>query len=360
MEAFGIIKLIFGTTFLGLMMLTGIYNDESFYKVILAVIMTLGLLYGIGQLPYAFLIFIILGITIYTYVQTSSIEDTLFNTLLVFTVCILLGLFGDTDFFKPFRNFKLKEGFYFSPNARRLVSHSMTALQCQNVCANDKHCKFSYYGRNMERGGRGQCWNTHGSDSNQRPYGGKNRGGITWRNKKYTPKPQMSPFHLRWYSRWPHCNNITCMDGTLLDLKKKCSENANCDGFSWSKGRNNNNNRGSGCLKKYCKSSQEGRRGFGYGSHGFWSKGNGKKKCDERLRGWRQNGYRGCANITKSGKKCQKWTSQSPHRHTRTPGRYRGKGLGNHNYCRNPDGESGGIWCYTTDRRKRWEHCRPL
>ena len=193
MEAFGIIKLIFGTTFLGLMMLTGIYNDESFYKVILAVIMTLGLLYGIGQLPYAFLIFIILGITMYTYVQTSSIEDTLFNTLLVFTVCILLGLFGDTDFFKPFKNFKLKEGFYFSPNARRLVSHSMTALQCQNVCANDKHCKFSYYGRNMERGGRGQCWNTHGSDSNQRPYGGKNQGGITWRNKKYTPKPPPKP-----------------------------------------------------------------------------------------------------------------------------------------------------------------------
>ena len=193
MEAFGIIKLIFGTTFLGLMMLTGIYNDESFYKVILAVIMTLGLLYGVGQLPYAFLIFIILGITMYTYVQTSSIEDTLFNTLLVFTVCILLGLFGDTDFFKPFKNFKLKEGFYFSPNARRLVSHSMTALQCQNVCANDKHCKFSYYGRNMERGGRGQCWNTHGSDSNQRPYGGKNQGGITWRNKKYTPKPPPPP-----------------------------------------------------------------------------------------------------------------------------------------------------------------------
>ncbi len=62
MEAFGIIKLIFGTTFLGLMMLTGIYNDESFYKVILAVIMTFGLVYGVGQLPYAFLIFIILGI----------------------------------------------------------------------------------------------------------------------------------------------------------------------------------------------------------------------------------------------------------------------------------------------------------
>lgn len=28
------------------------------------------------------------------------------------------------------------------------------------------------------------------------------------------------------------------------------------------------------------------------------------------------------------------------------------------NYCRNPDGEPT-IWCYTTDRKKRWEYCSP-
>ena len=33
-------------------------------------------------------------------------------------------------------------------------------------------------------------------------------------------------------------------------------------------------------------------------------------------------------------------------------------GSNDHNYCRNPDGEKG-IWCYTTDRNTRWEHCDP-
>lgn len=29
------------------------------------------------------------------------------------------------------------------------------------------------------------------------------------------------------------------------------------------------------------------------------------------------------------------------------------------NYCRNPDGEPS-IWCYTVDKKSRWEHCVPL
>eukprot|EP01083_Nonionella_stella_P285630 972342_1 len=79
----------------------------------------------------------------------------------------------------------------------------------------------------------------------------------------------------------------------------------------------------------------------------------------EASRGWRNNEYRGCQTRTRSGRTCQKWTSQSPHRHSRTESRYPDKGIGNHHFCRNPDGEHG-IWCYTQDRHRRWEYCSPL
>jgi len=81
--------------------------------------------------------------------------------------------------------------------------------------------------------------------------------------------------------------------------------------------------------------------------------------CNELLTGNRGSGYRGCQSVTKSGRTCQRWTSQSPHPHSRTPAYYANKGLGSHNYCRNPDnGKS--IWCYTTDPNSRWEYCNPI
>ncbi|CAL6420385.1 unnamed protein product [Bathycoccus prasinos] len=81
---------------------------------------------------------------------------------------------------------------------------------------------------------------------------------------------------------------------------------------------------------------------------------------DEKLYGDLEDGYRGCSSITISGRTCQKWSVQSPHSHTRTATNYPSKGLGDHNYCRNPDGEAGGIWCYTTDLSLRWEYCDAL
>ncbi|TKS75385.1 Plasminogen [Collichthys lucidus] len=66
--------------------------------------------------------------------------------------------------------------------------------------------------------------------------------------------------------------------------------------------------------------------------------------------------YRGTVAVTESGKTCQRWSAQTPHKHNRTPANYPCKDL-EHNYCRNPDNERM-PWCYTTDSETRWEYCK--
>ena len=81
----------------------------------------------------------------------------------------------------------------------------------------------------------------------------------------------------------------------------------------------------------------------------------------EALTGYLNSGYRGFQNMTKSGLQCQKWTAQSPQKHS--VAQSKSKGIGNHNFCRNPNPASKSskdIWCYTQNRRKRWEYCVPL
>ena len=65
--------------------------------------------------------------------------------------------------------------------------------------------------------------------------------------------------------------------------------------------------------------------------------------------------YRGYVAVTNTGKTCQKWTSQVPHAPNSVviTGIH---GIGDHNYCRNPDSEPG-PWCYTMDPAVRWEFC---
>ena len=60
--------------------------------------------------------------------------------------------------------------------------------------------------------------------------------------------------------------------------------------------------------------------------------------------------------MTETGKECQRWTSQHPHNHDRTPENEPDLGLGPHNFCRNPDGVAA-PWCYTMDPKERWEYC---
>ncbi|XP_054826131.1 plasminogen isoform X2 [Eublepharis macularius] len=64
--------------------------------------------------------------------------------------------------------------------------------------------------------------------------------------------------------------------------------------------------------------------------------------------------YRGKIAQTASGKTCQEWSSQSLH--IFTPRTHPNSGL-ERNYCRNPDGDINGPWCYTTDPLKTWEYC---
>jgi len=57
--------------------------------------------------------------------------------------------------------------------------------------------------------------------------------------------------------------------------------------------------------------------------------------------------YRGLVTSTLSGRTCQKWTAKKPWDITLSLSS--SNGLGNHNYCRNPDGSQEMPWCYTMD-----------
>ncbi|XP_012590660.1 PREDICTED: plasminogen-like [Condylura cristata] len=66
--------------------------------------------------------------------------------------------------------------------------------------------------------------------------------------------------------------------------------------------------------------------------------------------------YRGTAATTSSGRTCQPWSSQTPHRHCWTPQAYPHANL-SMNYCRNPSGDPS-PWCFTSDPEVPWEYCR--
>ena len=58
------------------------------------------------------------------------------------------------------------------------------------------------------------------------------------------------------------------------------------------------------------------------------------------------------------------WNSDATHnRHSDIKDAYRDKKMEQvyHNFCRNPaECNHGNIWCYTTDKNKRWDDCEPL
>ncbi|XP_004682333.2 PREDICTED: tissue-type plasminogen activator [Condylura cristata] len=69
--------------------------------------------------------------------------------------------------------------------------------------------------------------------------------------------------------------------------------------------------------------------------------------------------YRGTHSRTMSGASCLKWNAKVllSAKHTARMTDARALGLGNHNYCRNPDGDDR-PWCYVLkDLRVMWEYC---
>jgi len=60
--------------------------------------------------------------------------------------------------------------------------------------------------------------------------------------------------------------------------------------------------------------------------------------------------YDGEVSMTISGRTCMVWSASDP-----WPAKW--LNTTNHNFCRNPDQDPGGPWCYTTDPNKKWEYC---
>ena len=59
--------------------------------------------------------------------------------------------------------------------------------------------------------------------------------------------------------------------------------------------------------------------------------------------------YAGNASTTENGHTCQMWSEDTPHNSSHPE-------VGEHNYCRSPDGDKK-VWCYTTDPGKQREYC---
>jgi len=69
--------------------------------------------------------------------------------------------------------------------------------------------------------------------------------------------------------------------------------------------------------------------------------------------------YAGVLSTTSTGRSCLRWDSLSQHAtKLQDANRFPDASLyDTSSYCRNPDRNSGGPWCYWGDNESSWEHC---
>uniref|UniRef100_A0A8B9HK76 Macrophage stimulating 1 n=1 Tax=Astyanax mexicanus TaxID=7994 RepID=A0A8B9HK76_ASTMX len=85
------------------------------------------------------------------------------------------------------------------------------------------------------------------------------------------------------------------------------------------------------------------------------------KRCADDIEAedcYHENGknYRGIVRKTRKGIICQKWSANTPHQTKINPKTHPDANL-TENYCRNPDGDLHGPWCYTTDPKTEFDYC---
>nr|XP_046198902.1 hepatocyte growth factor-like protein [Oncorhynchus gorbuscha] len=85
------------------------------------------------------------------------------------------------------------------------------------------------------------------------------------------------------------------------------------------------------------------------------------KRCADDIEAedcYHENGknYKGVVRKTRKGVTCQKWSVNMPHKTKINPGTHPEGNL-TENYCRNPDGDQHGPWCYTTDPKTEFDYC---
>ena len=81
--------------------------------------------------------------------------------------------------------------------------------------------------------------------------------------------------------------------------------------------------------------------------------------CVEDCKWTPDSQYIGTTSVTTSGIICQAWSSQFPHEQGYNQDEMFPDATVEDasNYCRNPDNDPNGLWCFTTDPNTRWEYC---